>query len=124
MGEPYFNDPNIGNKLISECLKQVPENGRILFLSLSLEGLTTNLQSLVFANDDLTFIRPDIEVCIGYRLGSQNTNIDLGQITVNNVQWSFYDLRRLRNYIVGGDEDTRYRALCAALFIIQKAKQE
>ena len=102
----------------------MPPNGRILFLSLSLSSLTSNLQSLICIHEDINYIRSDIETWIGFRLGTSRDNPQLGQITINEVGWSFYELGKLKRCIAGQDQDARYETLIRVLFCIQKCKQE
>ncbi|CAF9918648.1 MAG: hypothetical protein HETSPECPRED_003823 [Heterodermia speciosa] len=113
-----------GIKTVLYHLQGLPLNARILFLSLSISGLTSNLQSLVSLHDDIMYHRPDIETWIGYRLSSGREQPRLGQITREGVEWSFYELGKLRNAIVGQDQDPRYMMLVRVLFCIQKVKQD
>ena len=122
-GSPLLECMN-EEKPLYEYLRDLARNGRILFLSFSLSGLTTNLQSLISLHDDIISIRPDVDIWLGFRLGSARQNPRLGQITRNGVEWSFYQLAKLRACIVGQDKDARYEMLVRLLFCMQKVKEE
>ena len=120
--EPVF-DSDQGLKGVSEYLQNLPTNGRMLFLCFGLSGLTTNLQWLISLHQDIIHLRADIQTWIGYRLSSARENPRIGQLSRNGVEWSFYELGKLTECIVGHDQDARYQTLVRALFCIQKCKQ-
>ena len=113
-----------GTKTVYQFLEAVPRNKRVLFLCFSLSGLTSNLVALISLHEDLHLIRSDVEVWLGFRLGSGRENPKLGQITRNGVEWTFYELRKLKECILGRDQDARYQMLIRVLFCIPKTKQE
>lgn len=64
----------------TDWLKSANHQGRILFFSLSMKGLTTSLQSLVFLDEDIRFLRPDVQVWLGFRFCSDRKKARLGRI--------------------------------------------
>ena len=95
-------------------------SSRILIMSQSLEGLTTNLQSLAFFARSMQHLR----VTLGFSLLYPKKLVDLGQEVKGDRAWVFYDLQKLRRNINGTDADPRYMRVVTALFIIQKFKQQ
>ena len=91
----------------------------VLILSLSIEGLTTNLQSLsLFARN-----MSKVDVTLGFCLTSKYTRANFGQTTKGDREWVFYSLKKLQENIIGRSTDDKYMRLIKALFLIQKAKQ-
>ena len=96
------------------------QSSRILILSQSMEGLTTNLQSLVFFARSMEHLH----ITLGFCLLRPDRLLDFGQEVKGGKGWVFYDLQTLRNNINGVATDPRYMRLVKALFFIQKRKQE
>ena len=95
-------------------------SSRILIMSQSIEGLTTNLQSLVY------FARwmEHLHVTLGFCLVQPSKLLDFGQEVKNDKAWVFYNLQTLRENITGAATDPKYMRLVTALFVIQKYKEE
>ena len=98
---------------------KLPNRSRMLFLSQSLEGFTTNLPSLVAMSGDFS----DHDVWLGFRFAGNRSQVNIGQFTKAGQQWAFYSLHRLRQSLVGEINDDTYSAVTRLWFLIQKAKQ-
>ena len=59
---------------MSSLLDKNPKNGKMLILSSSGEGLTTNLQYPSHLDDDMKSYRAEVQIWSGFRLGSSKTN--------------------------------------------------
>ncbi|KAL8795483.1 MAG: hypothetical protein Q9195_002072 [Heterodermia aff. obscurata] len=82
------------------------------------------MQSLICLHEDITYLRADIQTWIRFRLSSSRQHLKFGQITRSGVEWSFYELAKLKRCIVGQENDARYVMLVKVLFCIQKLKQD
>lgn len=84
----------------------MPREGRILLLVHGIEGLTTNLQSLVTIEKELG----GLEVYLGFRLRSKiSDEPNMGQERICGIGWTFYSLSPLVNMLlkrVETDPDT------------------
>lgn len=110
-------------KSMLELLKKIPTNGRFLILSFSIEGFTTNLQFLSQFYDDMKNLRADVQIWLGFRLGSRNVSSGFVQLNRNGIEWTFYNLEQLRDNIVGIDKSLRYSVLSRTVFVINKEMQ-
>ena len=102
-----------------QTLAKLRNRSRMLFLSQSLEGFTTNLPSLMAMSGDFS----DHDVWLGFRFAGNRSHVNIGQFTKAGQQWAFYSLHRLRQSLVGEINDDTYSAVSRLWFLIQKAKQ-
>ena len=121
---PIFTTPKDRGKLgrLNNFFRQIYETkpqSRILIMSQSLDGLTTNLQSLVFFARSMEHLR----ITLGFCLSQPNKLANFGHEVKDGKGWTFYNLQILRANITGLDNNLRYIRLITALFIIQKHKQ-
>ena len=116
---PVFGYGGAAKVLLHDDGSPLPQEGRILLLVLGIEGLTTNLQSLVTMRNDLD----QLNVQLGFRIQSGVEKIILGQRYVNEIGWSFYSLSSLVDMLLGRVETTPvYEKLMHAWFIINRSK--
>ena len=95
-------------------------SSRILIMSQSIEGLTTNLQSLVYFARSMEHLH----VTLGFCLVQPSKLLDFGQEVKCDRAWVFYNLQTLRKNITGAATNPKYTRFITALFVIQKYKQE
>lgn len=116
---PVFGYGSATRALLHDDGSPLPREGRILLLMLSIEGLTTNLQSLVTMRNDLD----QLDVQLGFRIQPGVDKINLGQRYVNGIGWSFYSLSSLVDMLLGRVETApAYEKLIHAWFVINRSK--
>ena len=119
--KPVFRYGSAPTSLLHDDGSPLPREGRILLLIQSLEGLTTNLQSLVTMRNDLD----QLDVQLGFCTRLPDTKINIGQKYINGIGWSFYSLSSLVDMLLGRVETTpTYEKLINAWFLINRSKAQ
>ncbi len=121
---PIFTTPERGQKLgfrnnFFHQIYEMKSSSRILIISQSIDGLTTNLQSLVFFARSMEHLY----ITLGFCLTRLKRLVSFSQKVKESRGWVFYNLQTLRKNITGAVNNLRYMRLITALFVIQKHKQ-
>lgn len=112
----YGGSPEV---LIHDDESPLPKEGRILLLIHGIEGLTTNLQSLVTMEKELS----GLEVHLGFRLRSKRNEPYIGQERLHGIRWTFYSLSLLIDTLLGRVEaNPEYERLIHSWFLVQCGK--
>ncbi|KAL9639859.1 MAG: hypothetical protein Q9204_000925 [Flavoplaca sp. TL-2023a] len=97
---------------------KISKGTRLLFLCLGIDGLSTNLQWLMHLATDFAPAVATLGICTSKRIKSRELDRQLKQ----GMNWSFYELEKLRKVMRGDCQDARYERLILILYCIQKAK--
>ncbi|KAL8896365.1 MAG: hypothetical protein Q9192_003133 [Flavoplaca navasiana] len=97
---------------------QISKGTRLLFLCLGIDGLSTNLQWLMHLATDFAPAVTTLGICTSKKIKSR----ELERQSKQGMNWSFYELEKLRNVMRGDCQDARYERLILILYCIQKAK--
>ena len=116
---PVFIYRDSSRSLIHDDSSPLPSRGRILILANGIEGLTTNLQSLVTMERELY----RLAVHLGFRMRSSPDEPHVGQDRIGGIGWTFYSLSTLVNMLLGHEKiDPKHERLIHSWFIIHGCK--
>ena len=117
---PVWDAGDVWNALLFHDASQEPMySGRILILSLSMEGFTTNLQLFVTTYEELL----PLDVWFGFFNGKKSLRFAMGQACRSNGEWLFCSLTLLVKMLLRQIEvQPVYRKQIILLFMIQMVK--
>ena len=101
-------------------IHEMKPSSRILIMSQSIDGLTTNLQSLAFFARSMEHLH----ITLGFCLLRPKRLVSFGQKIKGNKGWVFYNLQTLRKNITGAVNNPRYMRLVSLTAVMSVGPEE